>query len=131
MTTELKPYDDSKIAELERLSSDYASLVVTRENIKEAEKEAAAKMESEEVFTDTTDEIPATYTPMPASQTPESKPKHNDIQPIVPIGGAAKSNDYTFNHLGYLFTLDGRLTGHQCAKIAAAITDILDSEEVM
>jgi hypothetical protein len=285
MTTELKPYDDSKIAELERLSSDYASLVVTRENIKEAdkarlvlknarldiqkvekhndnilknmrtqnkekallyvniiepielriqrdvdginaeiemelrkeqqridalvatlntinqkivevstcndskmlmeimkvvitqeqmddkqygnkiqeahdnlmlavqdrlellelreakekalrekaEKEAAAKMESEEVFTDTTDEIPATYTPMPASQTPTLvlKPKHNDIQPVVPIGGAAKSNDYTFNHLGYRFTIDGKLTESQFAKIAAAITDILDNEEVM
>jgi hypothetical protein len=68
---------------------------------------------------------------MLASQTPESKPKHNDIQPIVPIGVAAKSNDYTFNHLGYLFTLDGRLTANQCEKIAAAISDVLDNEEVM
>jgi hypothetical protein len=98
-----------------------------------AEKEAAAKMESEEVFTDTTDEIPATYTPMSASQTPALvlKPKHNDIQPVVPIGVAAKSNDYTFNHLGYRFTIDGKLTESQFAKIAAAITDILDNEEVM
>jgi hypothetical protein len=98
-----------------------------------AEKEAAAKMESEEVFTDTTDEIPATYTPMSASQTPALvlKPKHNDIQPVVPIGVATKPNDYAFNHLGYLFTLDGRLTANQCEKIAAAISDVLDNEEVM
>jgi hypothetical protein len=285
MTTELKPYDDSKIAELERLSSDYASLVVTRENIKEAdkarlvlknarldiqkvekhndnilknmrtqnkekallyvniiepielriqrdvdginaevemekrreqqridalvatlntinqkivevsacndskmlmeivkvvitqeqmddkqygnkiqeahdnlmlavqdrlellelreakekalrekaEKEAAAKMESEEVFTDTTDEIPATYTPMSASQTPALvlKPKHNDIQPIVPIGGREANGPWGLFHLGYHFTLDSKLTKEQYEKIAAAISDVLDNEEVM
>jgi hypothetical protein len=94
-----------------------------------AEKEAAAKIESEVLFTDITDEIPATYTPMPALQTPA--PKHNDIQPVVPIGGAVKTYDYTFNHLGYHFTMDGKLSGSQFMKIAAAITDILDSEEVM
>jgi hypothetical protein len=95
----------------------------------QAEKEAAAEQE----VVDTTDEIPATYTPMPAHQVPasESKPKHNDIQPVVPIGGATKRNDYGFDHLGYHFVLDGKLTESQCAKIAAAITDILDSEEVM
>jgi hypothetical protein len=285
MTTELKPYDDSKIAELERLSSDYASLVVTRENIKEAdkarlvlknarldiqkvekhndnilknmrtqnkekallyvniiepielriqrdvdginaeiemekrreqqridalvatlntinqkivevsacndskmlmeivkvvitqeqmndkqygnkiqeahdnlmlavqdrlellelreakekalrekaEKEAAAKMESEEVFTDTTDEIPATYTPMSASQTPALvlKPKHNDIQPVVPIGGSEANGPWGLFHLGYHFTLDSKLTKEQYEKIAAAISDVLDNEEVM
>jgi hypothetical protein len=97
----------------------------------QAEKEAAAKLEQEVV--DTTDEVPATYTPMPAHQVPasESKPKHNDIQPVVPIGGAAKTYDYRFNHLGYHFAIDGKLTEGQFAKIAAAITDILDSEEVM
>jgi hypothetical protein len=93
----------------------------------QAEKEAAAEQE----VVDTTDEVPAPYfTPIPAHQV-LPKPKHNDIQPVVPIGGTTKRNDYGFDHLGYHFVLDGKLTESQCAKIAAAITDILDSEEVM
>jgi hypothetical protein len=81
------------------------------------------------VFTDTTDEIPATYTPMPASQTPA--PKHNDIQPVVPIGGRKANGPWGLFHLGYHFTLDSKLTKEQYEKIKAAIIDVLDSEEVM
>jgi hypothetical protein len=98
-----------------------------------AEKEAAAKMESEEVFTFTTDVIPATYTFMSASQTPALglKPKHNDIQPVVPIGGREANGPWKLFHLGYHFTLDSKLTKEQYEKIAAAISDVLDNEEVM
>lgn len=114
-------------------STDRLELLELREAKEKALKEQAQEEKAESVAENTTDEVPASYTPTPAHQVPasEAKPKHNDIQPVVPIGSRPLQGPWGLQHLGYNFTLDSKLTKQQYDKISAAIIDVLDSEEVM